>query len=358
MFRDLYKLEGLDLKYGVKSKLSDLLDEEVYRFIDSNIELNNKTVILDTDSNFSIDIIQDRVDTIINFKQLNSINRINKYFEAVNKKLNDGGLLLGCVETYSQRRERILKKHHPVISYPYYFIDFIMKRVIPKLKLTRKIFYFLTNNKNRAISRVETFGRLYSCGFEIVSEKKIKNLLFFVVRKVTTPKYESEPTYGMLIKLRRIGKNGNEMEVRKLRTMYAFSEYLQGFVYQNNFLEIGGKFRNDYRVTTWGKFLRTFWIDELPMLLNWLKREVQLIGVRPLSRQYFEMYDEELKQIRTKYKPGLIPPYYADMPKLLPEIMESERRYFEAYEKNPLKTQWRYFWKVMYNIVVNKARSG
>ena len=357
MFRDLYRLEDFDLKYDVKSKLSNLLDEDVYHFIDNNIELNNKTVILDTDSVFSIDIIRDRVNSILNFKQLNCFGKINKYFEAVNSKLNNGGLLFGCVETYSQRRERILKNHHPIISYPYYFIDFFLKRVTPKLKITRKIFNFITNNKNRAISRVETFGRLYSCGFELVSEKKINNLLFFVVKKVNAPKYDKEPTYGMVIKLKRIGKNGKEMEVRKLRTMYAFSEYLQGFVYQNNFLEIGGKFRNDYRVTSWGKFLRTFWIDELPMLWNWLRREVQLVGVRPLSKQYYDMYDDELKQMRIKYKPGLIPPYYADMPKLLPEIMESERHYLDAYEKNPIKTQWCYFWKVMYNIVVKKARS-
>ncbi len=57
-------------------------------------------------------------------------------------------------------------------------------------------------------------------------------------------------------------------------------------------------------------------------------------------------------------KPGLVPPFYADMPKTFDEICESERRYIQAYLKQPIKTQLVYFWKAFYNIAFKGARSG
>jgi hypothetical protein len=70
------------------------------------------------------------------------------------------------------------------------------------------------------------------------------------------------------------------------------------------------------------------------------------------------LYTDELKEKRTKIKPGLVPPFYADMPKSLEEIMESESRYLDAYNRNPLWTDIRYFFKAFYNIVFKQARSN
>jgi hypothetical protein len=56
--------------------------------------------------------------------------------------------------------------------------------------------------------------------------------------------------------------------------------------------------------------------------------------------------------------PGLIPPFYADMPKTLPEIIESELRYIRSYLKAPAKTQFRYLWQSSVNIIFRGARSG
>ena len=65
-----------------------------------------------------------------------------------------------------------------------------------------------------------------------------------------------------------------------------------------------------------------------------------------------------LQEKRIKYRPGLVPPYYADLPETLEEIQDSELRYLESFEKRPLRTQWRYFWKAFVNIVFKKARSA
>jgi len=103
--------------------------------------------------------------------------------------------------------------------------------------------------------------------------------------------------------------------------------------------------------------MRRFWIDELPMLVNLARGDLKLVGVRPLSKHYFELYDPGLRQLRIRHRPGLIPPYYADMPRSLEEIQASELKYLQACEKRPIQTDWRYFWKAMYNIFLKKARS-
>jgi len=140
--------------------------------------------------------------------------------------------------------------------------------------------------------------------------------------------------------------------------MHPYSEYLQDYMYKRNGLREGGKFENDFRVTGWGKFMRKHWLDELPMIYNWIKGDLQLFGVRPLSAHYLSLYSNDLQEMRKKVKPGLIPPFYADLPKTFTEICESERRYIQAYIGNPIKTQWVYFGKAFYNIALKGVRSN
>jgi len=160
------------------------------------------------------------------------------------------------------------------------------------------------------------------------------------------------------VRFERVGFNGKLIYTYKFRTMYPYSEYLQEYVHEQNQLQEGGKFKDDFRVTGYGKIMRKLWLDELPMLYNWLKGDMQLVGVRPLSRHYLNLYDKNLQELRKKVKPGLVPPFYADMPKTLDEITASEERYIHSYMERPFVTQWRYFWKSFHNIVVKKARSA
>jgi len=73
---------------------------------------------------------------------------------------------------------------------------------------------------------------------------------------------------------------------------------------------------------------------------------------------YFSLYPEDLQQMRIKVKPGLVPPYYADMPNGMNEILESERNYLKAYAEKPIRTDLKYFSKAFVNIVFKGARSG
>jgi len=295
--------------------------------------------------------------SILNLKKVNDIRYINKFFETVNTILPNSGLYLGKVITYPNRRSAILKKYPPILNKIIYFFDYIISRVLPKLPILKNLYFHLTKGKGRVISRAEVYGRLYSCGFEIIDEKTINHSLFFVAKKVKDPYYDQNPTYAPLISLNRIGKNGKIIKVHKIRTMHPYSEYLQEYVYNRNELQEGGKIKNDFRISPEGRIFRKFWIDEIPMLINIFKGEMKLVGVRPLSKHFYSLYDEDLQQKRIKNKPGFIPPFYVDLPKTMSEIMESERKYLELYDKSPFLTDVKYFFMAFKNVLFKGARS-
>ena len=351
-------------KFSQAGSINELIVEEVgelaLQFIGENTNfLDEKTYVSSTTTRFNIDQLPgNRYDNIVNLKRINDIRRINKFFESVNDRIPEGGIYIDNVETYVTRKSRILKKFVFPLNWLMYTIDVFITRVLPKIPITKNLYFFLTRGKGRVLSKAETFGRLYSCGFEIVEEKFIGNLLYFAARKKKEPAYDKNPTYGPLISLKRYGKDSKLFNVYKLRTMHAYSEYLQEYIFQKNHLQEGGKFKNDFRITSEGKFFRKFWIDELPMFINLLRGDMKMVGVRPLSSQYFNLYSKELKEKRSKHKPGLIPPFYADLPKTLDEIMASEMHYLEEHEKHPIKTDIKYFLKAWQNILFKKARSN
>ncbi|MBO7316716.1 MAG: sugar transferase, partial [Paludibacteraceae bacterium] len=216
----------------------------------------------------------------------------------------------------------------------------------------------INEGKSRFVSKMEMFGRLYYCGFEVEKEEVIGSKTFVIARRRTIPQKDIHRRYGVIIKLPRIGKNGKIINVYKFRTMYPYSEFIQQYVFEKNNLSQGGKIKNDPRITSYGHFFRKMWIDELPMFINMLKGEMKLVGIRPLSKHYYSLYTKELQEMRIKFKPGLLPPFYADMPKTLDEIQTSEMKYLvECKEKGVFATDIKYFWKIFFNIVFKKARS-
>jgi lipopolysaccharide/colanic/teichoic acid biosynthesis glycosyltransferase len=352
----------IPVKYDFKQReeyLRSAIGEDAYRYIMHYATIDSpNTLVIATTTRFNIDAqIQHSFECIINIRRVNDFRYINKYFESVNAKLPTGGIYIDFFETKNMRKKRILAKYPPGFNYVYYIGDFIIKRIFPKFLLTKKFYFYLTRGENRVLSKAETFGRLYSCGFEILDEKLIEQGLYFVAIKVRDPLYPENPSYGPLIGLERIGKGGKAIMVYKMRTMHPFAEYLQDYLYNKVGLQEGGKFRDDFRVTTLGRIMRKFWLDELPMLINLMKGDLKLFGVRPLSKQYFKLYTHELQKLRIISKPGLIPPFYVDNPRTLEEIISSELRYLRSWEKHPFRTDWVYFWKAMYNILFRKYRS-
>ena len=230
--------------------------------------------------------------------------------------------------------------------------------MFPKLRITTGLYNFLTRGSNAVISRAEALGRLSKAGFRIRQESFIGNQLCIEARKYDDPVKQNPGRYGAIIALPRIGKNGEVFKVYKLRTMHPYSEYIQDYIYKLHDLKEGGKFRNDFRITSWGAVCRKIWLDEFPMLINFFRGDMKLVGIRPLSKHYFELYKKEVQERRIKYKPGLIPPFYADMPADLEAIQASELKYLDQYDEHPFLTDFRYFWKSWWNILFRKARSN
>jgi hypothetical protein len=299
-----------------------------------------------------------RLKLVVNFRALNDVRWLNRYFLEVYKKLANGGYYIGRVETIDIHKRKFFLRYPKYYGEIFYIFYFVLNRVFPKLAKIRTLYFALTRGKLRSLSRAEVLGRLCYCGFDIMDDREIEGSHFIIAQKRRAPCLDESPSYGPIIRLKRIGLNGQVINVYKFRTMYVYSEYLQEHIMERQKLEAGGKIKDDYRVTEWGKLMRKYWLDEIPMVYNWIRGEVKFFGVRPLSIHYYKLYSERFRQVRMKTKPGLVPPIYADLPRQFNEIEDSEREYIRRYFERPLRTQVHYFLKVFGNIVFKNARSG
>jgi len=104
----------------------------------------------------------------------------------------------------------------------------------------------------------------------------------------------------------RMGVNRQPFRMYKFRTMHEHADEVRAQVEEFN--ESGGglfKMRRDPRVTRMGRFLRRYSLDELPQLINIMRREMTLVGPRPLPREDFANYYEEWHYGRHNGLPGL-----------------------------------------------------
>jgi lipopolysaccharide/colanic/teichoic acid biosynthesis glycosyltransferase len=99
----------------------------------------------------------------------------------------------------------------------------------------------------------------------------------------------------VLYRQTRVGKDGADFELLKLRTMVPGAERL-GAGYAVN---VG-----DPRITRTGRLLRQLSLDELPQLWNVVRGEMSIIGPRPTLRYQVEKYDERQLH-RLDVKPGI-----------------------------------------------------
>ncbi|WP_300382378.1 sugar transferase [Clostridium sp.] len=103
----------------------------------------------------------------------------------------------------------------------------------------------------------------------------------------------------------RVGLNGKEFKMYKLRSMVDDAEYLKKKLEDEN--EMTGpmfKIKNDPRITKIGRFIRKTSIDELPQLINVLKGEMSLVGPRPSLPNEIKKFEIWMIK-RLEIKPGL-----------------------------------------------------
>ena len=99
----------------------------------------------------------------------------------------------------------------------------------------------------------------------------------------------------VLYKQTRVGKDGVDFELMKLRTMVVDAETM-GAGYAVN--------EGDSRITRAGRILRRLSLDELPQLWNVIRGEMSVVGPRPTLRYQVERYDAQQAR-RLEVKPGI-----------------------------------------------------
>lgn len=344
----------------IKELIENLVGEDILAYFESFIDVTSKeTMVIRDHHKCSNDKTLKNKSNLVCLSKINDIRNINKHFELINSKLPQGGVFIGCLETLTARRERINKNGIPVLNDLYMGSEFLFKRVLPKLDITKKQYFDLTKGKGRLISKAEGLGRLVSCGFKIMDYKNINGLTYFIVKKDREPTFDMNPSYGPIYKMPRIGKNGKIIKVYKFRTMHPYSEYLQDFVLNANGYAETGKPAYDFRIPAWGKFFRRFWFDEIPQLINVLKGDMKLVGIRPVSERYFQDIPKEMQKLRLTQKPGCIPPYVSlNRDGNVMSVLQSEKEYLEEKIRNPYTTDTKYFFKAVFNIIFRHKRSA
>jgi exopolysaccharide biosynthesis polyprenyl glycosylphosphotransferase len=103
----------------------------------------------------------------------------------------------------------------------------------------------------------------------------------------------------------RPGMGGKPFRCFKFRTMREHADQIQADLEPLN--ELSGalfKIREDPRLTSVGRFLRRFSLDELPQLVNVIRGEMSLVGPRPLPMRDFERLEDWHKK-RYLVLPGI-----------------------------------------------------
>lgn len=96
---------------------------------------------------------------------------------------------------------------------------------------------------------------------------------------------------------RRVGKNGKEFKIIKIKTMSSKINYKTTVttIY-------------DPRVTKLGKIFRTMKIDELPQLINVLKGDMSFVGPRPDVKELIDTIPPQIKEVFLSVRPGITGP--------------------------------------------------
>jgi exopolysaccharide biosynthesis polyprenyl glycosylphosphotransferase len=103
----------------------------------------------------------------------------------------------------------------------------------------------------------------------------------------------------------RIGRDGKPFSMLKFRSMVVGADQMvETLAADNDGNGVLFKQRNDPRVTSVGRVLRRYSLDELPQLINVLRGEMSLVGPRPPLQSEVEKYGHDMRR-RFLVKPGL-----------------------------------------------------
>ncbi len=180
---------------------------------------------------------------------------------------------------------------------------------------------------------MNNFNKFMKRSFDIVSSL-IGIIILSPILIVISIIIKSTSEGPVLFKQRRVGKDKKIFEIFKFRTMVVNAESL------GTQITIG----EDKRITSIGKFLRKYKLDELPQLFNVFLGQMSLVGPRPEVPKYVDMYTNEQLEVLT-VRPG-ITDYaslkYSDENDLLGKVSDPENYYINVIMQDKLKLNLAY----------------
>lgn len=144
----------------------------------------------------------------------------------------------------------------------------------------------------------------------------------------------------------RIGRFGREFKIYKFRTMIQGAEKLGKQI----------TIANDRRVTSSGRFLRKYKLDELPQLFNVIKGEMSLVGPRPEVPKYVALYTSEQRRV-LEVLPGitdLASMKFHNESELLQDMNNSENFYIHEIMPRKLELNMEYItrFSLVFDLVI------
>jgi lipopolysaccharide/colanic/teichoic acid biosynthesis glycosyltransferase len=102
---------------------------------------------------------------------------------------------------------------------------------------------------------------------------------------------------GVIYRQVRVGQGGAPFRILKFRTMVKGADRLAANVSP----------ADDPRITSVGRVLRSWYLDELPQLVNVVRGDMRLVGPRPETPEYVALYTADERRV-LEVKPGLVGP--------------------------------------------------
>jgi len=149
----------------------------------------------------------------------------------------------------------------------------------------------------RYVPLAESFNRGVKRVFDIIFSL-IAVVLISPVMLATAIAIKLTSPGPVLFKQERIGLHNKPFSMYKFRSMV---------VQKTETEKKGWTTKDDPRVTSVGKFIRKFSIDELPQFFNILKGDMSVVGPRPERPQFVDKFKEEIPRYMVKHqvRPGL-----------------------------------------------------
>lgn len=169
------------------------------------------------------------------------------------------------------------------------------------MKLEEANFIDATSNTEETLDVYKGTKRILDITFCVIALMLLSPIFIIVGMIVKCDSSKGE----IFFKQTRVGLNGKVFNMYKFRSMHPDAEeILENIKHLNEVEGLMFKIKDDPRVTSFGRFIRAYSIDELPQLFNVIKGDMSLIGPRPPLVSEFENYSKYDK-LRLTIRPGI-----------------------------------------------------